>query len=73
MSPQPTVLAVPWPPLVLGEAGWRRRLEAIADQAEALDGRTGLSYLGWQSWHGRVTFRDLKACIGAVDQRLMGY
>jgi hypothetical protein len=39
MSPQPTVLAVPWPPLQLGEAGWRRRLEAIADQAEALVGR----------------------------------
>ena len=29
-------------------------------------------YQGWQSWHCRDTYRDLKACISAVDQRLMG-
>jgi hypothetical protein len=27
---------------------------------------------GYQAWHCRDTFRDLKACISAVDQRLMG-
>lgn len=32
----------------------------------------GLGYKGWQSWHCRDTYRDLKACISAVDQRLMG-
>ena len=28
-------------------------------------------YEGWQSWHARDTFRALKACIRAVDDRLM--
>ncbi len=32
----------------------------------------GKGYKDWQSWHCRDTFRDLKACISAVDQRLMG-
>jgi hypothetical protein len=32
----------------------------------------GKGYKGWQSWHCRATFRDLKACISAVDGRLMG-
>jgi DNA-binding transcriptional regulator YdaS (Cro superfamily) len=32
----------------------------------------GKGYKDWQAWHCRDTFRDLKACIGAVDQRLMG-
>ena len=32
----------------------------------------GKGYQGWQGHHCRVTFRDLKACICAVDQRLMG-
>ena len=32
----------------------------------------GLGYEGWQGRHCRKTFRDLKACISAVDQRLMG-
>jgi hypothetical protein len=32
----------------------------------------GKGYQGWQAWHCRDTFRDLKACISAVDQRLMG-
>jgi hypothetical protein len=32
-------ISVPWPPLQLGEAGWRYRLESIANQAEALIGR----------------------------------
>jgi hypothetical protein len=32
----------------------------------------GLGYKDWQSWHCRGTFRDLKGCISAVDQRLMG-
>ena len=30
----------------------------------------GLGYMGWQGRHCRDTFRDLKACISAVDQRL---
>jgi hypothetical protein len=34
-----TTISVPWPPLQLGEAGWRGRLESIATQAEALIGR----------------------------------
>ena len=29
-------------------------------------------YKGWQAWHCRDTFRDLKRCIQAVDQRLIG-
>jgi hypothetical protein len=32
----------------------------------------GKGYKGWQGRHCRGTFRDLKACISAVDQRLMG-
>jgi hypothetical protein len=32
----------------------------------------GKGYQGWQAWHCRDTFRDLKACISVVDQRLMG-
>jgi hypothetical protein len=28
--------------------------------------------LGDAGWHCRDTFRPLKACISAVDQRLMG-
>ncbi len=39
MSTEPSTIAVSWPPLALGEAGWRRRLEAIADEAEALVGK----------------------------------
>ena len=34
---------VPWPPLALGEAGWKSRLESIATQAEALVGRKVVS------------------------------
>jgi hypothetical protein len=29
-------------------------------------------YKDWQAWHCRDTFRDLKACISAVDCWLMG-
>jgi DNA-binding transcriptional regulator YdaS (Cro superfamily) len=29
-------------------------------------------YEGWQAWHCRDTWRDLKRCIQAVDARLMG-
>ena len=29
-------------------------------------------YKDWQGLHCRVTYRDLKACISAVDQRLIG-
>ena len=29
-------------------------------------------YKVWEAWHCCDTFRDLKGCIGAVDQRLMG-
>jgi hypothetical protein len=36
---EPTTIAVSWPPLQLGAEGWRRRLEAIADQAEQLIGK----------------------------------
>ena len=36
-------ITVPWPPLALGEAGWRYRLESIANQAEALIGRKVVS------------------------------
>jgi hypothetical protein len=32
-------ITVPWPPLALGEAGWRRRLEDLAGRAESLVGR----------------------------------
>jgi hypothetical protein len=32
----------------------------------------GKGYQSWQGHHCRVAFRDLKACISAVDQRLMG-
>lgn len=28
-------------------------------------------YEGWQAWHCRETWRDLKACIVGVDGRLM--
>jgi hypothetical protein len=31
----------------------------------------GKGYQGWQGWHCRDTLRHLKACISAVDQRLM--
>jgi hypothetical protein len=36
-------ISVPWPPLALGEAGWKSRLESIATQAEALVGRKVVS------------------------------
>lgn len=36
-------ITVIWPPLALGEAGWRYRLESIANQAEALVGRKVVS------------------------------
>ena len=39
MSTDAATISVPWPPLQLGEAGWRYRLESIANQAEALIGR----------------------------------
>jgi len=29
-------------------------------------------YKGWQAWHCRDTWRDLKRCIQAVDGWLMG-
>ena len=32
-------ITVPWPPLPIGEPGWRTRLESLAEQAEALIGR----------------------------------
>jgi hypothetical protein len=32
----------------------------------------GKGYQGWQGRHCRGTWRDLKRCISAVDQRLMG-
>jgi hypothetical protein len=32
----------------------------------------GKGYQGWQAWHCRDTFRDLKRCIQAVDGRLLG-
>jgi hypothetical protein len=31
----------------------------------------GKGYQGWQGRHCRDTYRDLKACIQAVDHRLM--
>jgi hypothetical protein len=31
----------------------------------------GKGYQGLQGWHCRDTLRHLKACISAVDQRLM--
>jgi hypothetical protein len=30
----------------------------------------GMGYQGWQGRHCRDAYRDLKACISAVDQRL---
>jgi hypothetical protein len=36
-------ITVIWPPLAVGEAGWRSRLESIATQAEALVGRKVVS------------------------------
>ena len=32
-------ITVPWPPMPIGEPGWRTRLESLAEQAEALIGR----------------------------------
>ena len=32
-------ITVPWPPLALGEDGWRRRLEDLAARAELLVSR----------------------------------
>ena len=34
------MIEVIWPPLALGEAGWVRRLEDLATDAERLVGRT---------------------------------
>lgn len=39
MSTDPGTISAPWPPLQLGAEGWRRRLEAIANEAEQLVGR----------------------------------
>ena len=39
MSTEPHWINVAWPPITLAEAGWRRRLEAISEQAEARVGR----------------------------------
>ena len=47
---EPSMISVSWPPLALGEAGWRRRLEDLAARAESLIGQTGL---GWAARAGR--------------------
>jgi hypothetical protein len=35
---EPSMISVSWPPLALGEAGWRYRLEDLATRAESLVG-----------------------------------
>jgi len=42
VSTNNTMISAPWPPLALGEAGWRYRLEDLAARAESLIGQTGL-------------------------------